>query len=507
MRILVVTGTESENIVKTIVKECAKDYTDVLVCNRKIAAFITPTILKKALKEQGINLKLYELILIPGLITADFTKLEDEIKVPIRLGPKNAYDLIYILPEVDKTKFSNKIPACELLSSLKLENAAKDVLRLEDEADYSFKLKDLKLGRSSRMKVLSEIVNADKYDTDDLVQKIKFYILEGTDMIDLGISLDADVDDVERVIKIMSGFNHPFSIDTSIPEFLILGCDKADMLLSADKTVLDRMDKKLANTRSAVVVLPEISDDSDKKLGELKDNLNLAKSIGIKKIVADPVLDPIDLTKSNLSESLIRYKAIRTSYKEIPLFFGIGNVSELIDTDSTGVNAILAGIGEELGVSILFTPEYSRKCFGSIYELKKASEMMFLAKNRKMPPKDLGIDLILFKEKRKRDLLADIRDNIIIADDSKTWKIDPLGGFSIQLKDGKIYATHKKGTVIGKTAKSVLDTIISKNMVSLKEHVAYLGRELMKAEICLRMGRSYIQDEEFEYIYPFLKDF
>jgi len=500
MKILVVTGKESEKIVKKIVTEYAKDYADVLVCSKKIAAFITPKILKKSLEEQNINLKSYNLILIPGLITADFTKLEGEIKVPIKLGPKNAYDLSYILPEADKTRFSNKIPACELLSSIKRDNASKDLLKLEEEANYSFKLKGLKLGKSSRMKVLSEIVNADKYDTDDLEKKIILYLTEGADMIDLGISLDANVDDVERMIEITSRFNVPFSIDTSIPEFLILGCNKADILLSADKNVLDNSGKKLADTDSAVVVIP----DDDKRL---EDNIKIAKSIGIKKIVADPVLDPVELSKSSLVESLIRYREISAAYKDIPLFFGIGNVSELIDSDSTGVNAILAGIGAELGVSILFTPEYSRKCFGSIYELKKASEMMFLAKKRRMPPKDLGIDLILFKEKRKRVFLADICNNIIPAKENKNWKIDPFGGFSIQLKDGMIYATHKKGTVAGKTAKSVLDTIISNNMVSLKEHVAYIGRELMKAEICLRMGRSYIQDEEFEYLYPFLKEF
>jgi Dihydropteroate synthase and related enzymes len=103
-----------------------------------------------------------------------------------------------------------------------------------------------------------------------------------------------------------------------------------------------------------------------------------------------------------LVASLERYKKIREKFKDIPLFFGVGNVSELIDADSVGVNAILSGLASELNADILFTPEYSQKCFGSIYELRRASEMMFLSENRGMPPKDLGIDLLLFKEKRKR---------------------------------------------------------------------------------------------------------
>ena len=68
-----------------------------------------------------------------------------------------------------------------------------------------------------------------------------------------------------------------------------------------------------------------------------------------------------------------------------------------------GVNALLAGIAMELGASVLFTPEESGKTIGSVKELAISSDMMFLAKNRGSIPKDLGINLVLFKDKRKID--------------------------------------------------------------------------------------------------------
>jgi len=43
----------------------------------------------------------------------------------------------------------------------------------------------------------------------------------------------------------------------------------------------------------------------------------------------------------------------------------------------------------------------------------------------------------------------------------------------------------------------VLYTILIQEDVSLLDHAAYLGRELYKAELAIRYGRSFEQDGEF----------
>jgi dihydropteroate synthase len=43
----------------------------------------------------------------------------------------------------------------------------------------------------------------------------------------------------------------------------------------------------------------------------------------------------------------------------------------------------------------------------------------------------------------------------------------------------------------------VLNTIITHGEVSLLDHAGYLGRELYKAELAIRYGRSFEQDGEF----------
>ncbi len=115
-------------------------------------------------------------------------------------------------------------------------------------------------------------------------------------------------------------------------------------------------------------------------------------------MIADPVLDPPAL---GLASSLREYILFREAHPTIPLFFGVGNVTELLDADSTGANALLAALGAEIGASLLFTPEYSAKARGSVHELAIASRMMILAQWRQTPPKDLGLDLLILKEKRR----------------------------------------------------------------------------------------------------------
>ncbi len=68
----------------------------------------------------------------------------------------------------------------------------------------------------------------------------------------------------------------------------------------------------------------------------------------------------------------------------------MGNVTELLDSDSVGVNALLGGIAMELGASVLFTPEESGKTIGSVNQLSITSDMMFLAKNRGSYPEGSG---------------------------------------------------------------------------------------------------------------------
>ncbi len=91
---------------------------------------------------------------------------------------------------------------------------------------------------------------------------------------------------------------------------------------------------------------------------------------------------------------------------------------------------------------------------------------------------------------------------IIVAKENDKWRIDPKGCFRIGIceieSNKKIYAEHSPigKRIVGETAKEVMDTILRLDMVSLLEHASYLSKELTKAELAMRLNRSYEQDEE-----------
>ncbi|RLG24921.1 dihydropteroate synthase-like protein, partial [Methanosarcinales archaeon] len=242
---------------------------------------------------------------------------------------------------------------------------------------------------------------------------------------------------------------------------------------------------------TAVVIIPDQGDHES-----LFQNIEYARNLGITKIIADPVLDPVG---HGIVESICRYRDFRKKDETTPLFVGIGNVVELIDADSVGVNAVLAGIASELGADILFTPEYSDKARGSIAELVAASQMMVIASERESSPKDLGIDLLILKEKR---YLPDVEipEKFIFASEKSKWALDPAGCFRIEISREKkaIIVTHERATIVGTDVCRILTTAIDMGLLSRLDHAGYLGRELTKAKLALDLGWNYVQDEAFE---------
>jgi dihydropteroate synthase-like protein len=172
-------------------------------------------------------------------------------------------------------------------------------------------------------------------------------------------------------------------------------------------------------------------------------------------------------------------------------------VVELLDADSIGANALLAGIAMEVGAAVIFTSEHSDKTRGSVAEMRRATEMMVLARGRPYP-KDLGIDLLVLKEKRRRrepPLGYETSEAAMPVPREVTY--DPCGNFRIGIEGDEIVAVHEGVAIRGKRWEDVLHTILSEGRVSRLDHAGYLGQELFKAYLALRFGRSFEQDGEF----------
>jgi dihydropteroate synthase len=74
---------------------------------------------------------------------------------------------------------------------------------------------------------------------------------------------------------------------------------------------------------------------------------------------------------------------------------------------------------------------------------------------------------------------------------------DPKGNFRIGIGGDQIIAAINGRAVRGRRWQDVFSTILSHGDVTLLDHAGYLGRELYKAELAIRYGRSFEQDGEF----------
>ena len=249
MKALLVTGRLAESQVRAFAGR-----TDVLVADIDVAAFITPQMLV-----QVVPLG-YDLILIPGAITVDFREAEHALGAKIRLGPKHAADLGIVLHHLaeERIELSRTVPACQLLEGTMREEAQCQVERLEAGAGAPLQIRDVKIGGSSRMKVLAEIVDATRYSPLALAEKIRYYEEQGADMIDLGISLDADENQVKAALQTAKkATNLPISVDTINPELILAGLEAgADLLASLNAGNLFQVGEAVARAGVPAVIIP-----------------------------------------------------------------------------------------------------------------------------------------------------------------------------------------------------------------------------------------------------------
>lgn len=490
MKVAVVTG----RLMQSRVREVAEEFgCSVFTAPVDIASFIRLEHL------QGVDG--FDLIIFPGYSTLDLNTVEKSLGIKAVLGPKDLSNLGYVLENIERLVLSKTVPACALLTS-EMRSRALTEIKQVDSAEIksrllkkpgNFVIRDLAVGQDFPMRVVAEIVDADTMSDSEVVDRARYYIGQGADIIDIGISHKAPARTAE-LIGVLRRLNVPLSVDTMDLDNLNAAIESGvDLIMSLDKELLE----KVRPTNTPVVIVPgrEKYTRLSSRLRMLYENIELAKERGFTNIIADPILEPVGY---GVTDSIAAYLEMGRK-GEVPLLMGVGNVTELTDADSIGINAFLAGIAMECSVSLLFTTEASPKTRGAVSELKSASNMMFLAKSRGTTPKDLGIDLLRLKEKR-RVISPAASESQRVKAESVVKKPDPLGDFTIHVEEDKLVALHTRAgksdvAVEGTSARDLCDTILRLGLVSEMSHASYLGLELEKAEIALRTGRSYVQDE------------
>jgi dihydropteroate synthase len=171
------------------------------------------------------------------------------------------------------------------------------------------------------------------------------------------------------------------------------------------------------------------------------------------------------------------------------MLMGIGNLTELTDADSAGINVLLVGVCQELGIGSVLTTAVINWARTSVREVDLARRLMHHAVTRRTLPKRVEPDLVLlrdpkvprFGEEQLRELQARIKD--------PNWRL--------YAEDGLIYALNSEHFL----AEADPFALFERMGVTDPSHAFYLGWELMKAATALQLGKAYTQDQALRWGY------
>jgi dihydropteroate synthase-like protein len=336
------------------------------------------------------------------------------------------------------------------------------------------------------IQILAEINNAPRLSMDEIVATATRYRDDGANLIDVGCSPGHIWTGVGDCIKRLKDLGLRVSVDSLQPrEIEIAAKAGAELVLSVNST-----NREFApDWGIEVVVIP----DDFATLGGLEETIDYLAERRVP-LRVDPILEPIGF---GFAASLARYMEVRRKWPEAAMMMGIGNLTELTDVDSAGVNVLLLAICQELNIGSVLTTEVINWARSSVKECDLARKLVRYAIEHKVPPKHLEPNLVCLRDPKVpqysgdelRQLAARIKDNNyrVFVDGGNLHVIsaglhlsgeDPFLLFDELLHPEKFSDTARKPPTNVDAA-----------------HAFYLGFEMAKALTALTLGKDYRQDE------------
>ena len=437
-RVLFVTGKLAEPALRRTLAEMAPAFAyDIAVMKITVAALMTTPWIARFLAVPPGT----DLVLIPGLCEGEGAVIAERVGVRVEKGPKDL----------------RQIPEYFGRAALAREYGAYDI------------------------EIVAEVNNAPRLARAALRREAEHYRASGADVIDIGCTPGRAFPELADVVRELVGAGMRVSVDSfDVDEIATAVAAGAELVLSVNQSNLD-VARDLAGTKTRVVVIP----DFGQGLETLEPSIAALERWGVTYLI-DPVIEPIGF---GFFASLERFAAVRRRYPTAPLFMGIGNITELTAADTTGVNALLIAICAELGVRAVLTTEVIPWAHGVVREVDIARRLMHHAVRQKSLPK--GVD----------DRLVTLKDPTILA-----YRETELRELQARVTDPnfRIFADRDVITVFNDelfVRGTDIQEIFARLGVDEATHAFYLGRELMKAQLALTLGKNYRQEGALQWGY------
>ena len=435
-RILFVTGRLAEYSLRKVVSDLSEaagfDY-DVAVLGISVAALM---------RVEWVSRKLHvpaetDRVIVPGFCRGELQVLQERFAIPFTRGPKDLHDL----PEF----------------------FGRAGLPPPDLSEYD-------------IEILAEINYATRLDDAELLRQAEAYGNCGADVIDLGCISGEPSERVGRMTRLLRDEGFRVSIDSvdriEVEDAVDQG---AELVLNCNSTNVGWLSKLDVE----VVAVPE---DPGEPTG-LERVVQRLYEAGIRFRV-DPLLEPVGF---GFAASLERYFQARRRWPDAEMLMGVGNLTELSEVDSAGVNFLLASVCQELKIRSVLTTQVANWAHSAVRELDLARRLVHYSLANQTLPKRVDPSLVLLRDSKVRELGPETLNRLAshLQD----------ANFRIFVERGEIHIMNRNGYWRARDSQELFRRILEEGGRPLDaEHAFYLGCELSKAETALRLEKQYTQD-------------
>jgi dihydropteroate synthase-like protein len=433
--LLFVTGKLAEPSLRRTLAELAPragfDYSVAVLPITVASLATTPWVARHLQIPSGVHR-----VILPGLCQGDLAALRATSSVEIDRGPHDLRDL----PEYFR------VAAAEL----------------EDYGTFD-------------IEILAEINHAPRLSPGQLLAEARRYRAAGADIIDVGCDPGTTWSGVGDAVRALRAEGMRVSIDSFDPaEVRSAVAAGAELVLSVNSSNV----AAAGDWQCEVVAVP----DDLATLGGLDSTVETLNARGIPFRI-DPVIEPIGF---GFAASLGRYLEVRRRYPKTAMMMGVGNLTELTDVDSAGINVLLLGFCQELGIRSVLTTEVINWCRTSVRELDLARRLVHFACSKHVLPKHLEPGLLLLRDPKLRihgesglaELASRIRDRNV----------------RLFAERGALHVLNGSMHLTGSDPFALFEEMSAREAID-PAHAFYLGYEMAKAATALALGKNYIQDQ------------
>jgi dihydropteroate synthase-like protein len=440
-----VTGRLAEHslrrVVESLSREAGFDYTiDVLPIT--VAALMTTSWVARHMTVPSAATR----VLLPGYCGGGLRVVEEAAGVPVARGPRD----LRRLPD-----FFGRQPTAD------------------DYGQYD-------------IQIIAEINHCPRLRLDRIRSLARQLAADGADVIDVGCDPAGPWTGVTDVVRALKDDGHRVSID-SLDEREIEPAVRAgaELVLSVNSTNC----AAACNLGCEVVVVP---DDSETLAG-LDETVDELAKAGVP-LRIDPGLSPIGF---GFAASLCRYADVRRRYPDAEMLIGTGNVTELTDVDSAGINAVLVGFCEELGIRSILTTQVVNWARSSVRECDLARRLMYYAVRHHVLPKNLAPGLVLLRDATVTEPTADELHQLASDIRDPNYRIFTIGG-QVHVVSHGLHLSHADPfELCEQLLRSGPNGSTPDNLDA--SHAFYLGYEMCKAATAIALSKQYQQDESLDW--------